>query len=180
LEELFEDQLTCADMIILNKTDLLSPDSLEHIHADIRSAIRPAVKILPAENGSLGADILLGLGIGAESDLANRKSHHERAGFDDHDHDDFESFVITLGEIDDQKALLSRLDTALTAHNILRLKGFCAIKDKPMRLVIQAVGPRVQSYFDREWKLSETRTTQLVVIGETGLDPMAIESILRG
>jgi len=180
LEELFEDQLTCADMIILNKTDLLSPESLKHIVTDIRSVIRPAVKILPAENGSLGADVLLGLGIGAEDDLANRKSHHERAGLDDHDHDDFESFVMTLSEIDDQKALLSRLDTVLQDHRILRLKGFCAIKNKPMRLVIQAVGPRVQSYFDREWKPQETRATQLVVIGEKGLDPIAIESILRG
>lgn len=180
LEELFEDQLTCADMIILNKTDLISSHDLEHVTQDIRSAVRPAVKILQAQNGSLGADILLGLGIGAEDDLNNRKSHHEREGHEDHDHDDFESFIVSLGEIEDQKALLGRLDTALKDHDILRLKGFVSIKGKPMRLVVQAVGPRVQTYFDREWKAGEPRTTELVVIGEKGLDATAIESTLKG
>jgi len=180
LEELFEDQLNCADMIILNKTDLLTGDNLKRIDTDIRAHIRPSVKILHAQNGSLGADILLGLGIGAEDDLDNRKSHHELEGEEDHDHDDFESFVIGLHEIEDQKSLLNRLDKALDTHNILRLKGFAAIKDKPMRLVIQAVGPRVQTYFDRQWKAGEVRSTQLVVIGEKGLDAVAIESVLKG
>ncbi len=180
LEELFEDQLNCADMIILNKTDLLSADSLRHINKDIRSALRPAVRILQAQNGNLGADILLGLGIGAEDDLDNRKSHHELEGLEDHDHDDFESFVLSLSEIEDHQGLLKRLDTALNDHNILRLKGFAAIKDKPMRLVIQAVGPRVQTYFDREWNADEVRSTQLVVIGEKGLDAAAIESAVKG
>ncbi len=182
LEELFEDQLNCADMIVLNKTDLLSADSLKHINEDIRAAVRPAVRILQAQNGSLGADILLGLGIGAEDDLDNRKSHHELEGLEDHDHDhdDFESFVVSLSEIDNQQDLLKRLDITLNDHNILRLKGFVAIKDKPMRLVVQAVGPRVQTYFDREWKIDEARSTRLVVIGEKGLDPIAIESALKG
>jgi len=180
LEELFEDQLNCADMIILNKTDLLSADSLKHINEDIRAAVRPAVRILQAQNGSLGADILLGLGIGAEDDLDNRKSHHELEGLEDHDHDDFESFVVSLGEIDNQQDLLKRLDIALNDYNILRLKGFVAIKGKSMRLVVQAVGPRVQTYFDREWNVDEVRSTQLVVIGEKGLDPIAIESALKG
>jgi len=180
LEELFEDQLNCADMIILNKTDLLSADRLKHINEDIRAALRPAVKVLHAQNGSLGADVLLGLGIGAEDDLENRKSHHELEGHEDHDHDDFESFVVSLSEIEDQQSLLKRLDKALTNHDILRLKGFAAIKDKPMRLVIQAVGPRVQTYFDREWNVDEVRATHLVVIGEKGLDPIAIEGALKG
>lgn len=180
LEELFEDQLNCADMIILNKTDLLTKDGLERINTDIRAQLRSSVKILRAQNGNLGADILLGLGIGAEDDLDNRKSHHELEGEEDHDHDDFESFVVSLNEIDDQQVLLSRLKTALKNHNILRLKGFAAIKDKPMRLVIQAVGPRVQTYFDREWKAGEARASQLVVIGEKGLDVAAIESVLKG
>jgi len=180
LEELFEDQLNCADMIILNKTDLLSTDGLERISTDIRAQIRSSVKILHAKNGNLGADILLGLGIGAEDDLDNRKSHHELEGLEDHDHDDFESFVVSLSELDDQQVLLGRLKTALENHNILRLKGFAAIKGKAMRLVIQAVGPRVQTYFDREWNANENRATQLVVIGEKGLDPVAIESVLKG
>ena len=180
IEELFEDQLNCADMIILNKTDLLSDHDLKHLNEDIRSAVRPAVKILHAQNGNLNADVLLGLGIGAEDDLDARKSHHEMEGHEDHDHDDFESFVVDLGETTNQKALMSRIETILEVHNILRLKGFAAIADKPMRLVIQAVGPRVQTYFDREWNEGETRTTQLVVIGEKGLDNAAIEAALKG
>ncbi|MDG1971866.1 MAG: GTP-binding protein, partial [Paracoccaceae bacterium] len=62
---------------------------------------------------------------------------------------------------------------------VLRLKGFAAVAGKPMRLVIQAVGPRVDSYFDRPLTADEPRATRLVVIGEAGLDRTAIEAALK-
>jgi cobalamin biosynthesis protein CobW len=49
---------------------------------------------------------------------------------------------------------------------VYRAKGFAEVDDKPMRLVVQGVGPRFDSYFDRPWAEGEQRTTELVVIGE--------------
>jgi cobalamin biosynthesis protein CobW len=66
----------------------------------------------------------------------------------------------------------------IRAHDILRLKGFAAVQGKPMRLTVQAVGPRIDSYFDRPFAAGEARETRLVVIGQAGLDRAAIEKAL--
>lgn len=175
LEELFEDQLTCADMIILNKTDLVDEATMDTVHGDVTGRVSRQVKVLKARSGELGAEIVLGLGVGAEEDIDARKSHHElhHEGEDDehdHDHDEFDSFAVTLGEVDDVEIFKTRLAATITDHDVLRLKGFAAVAGKPMRLVVQAVGKRIDTYFDREWREGESRETNLVVIGETGLD----------
>ena len=123
---------------------------------------------------------LLGMDSNAENDLETRQSHHELHGHEDHDHDDFETFAVTLAEITDKDALISQLEKTIQAHDILRLKGFVAIKDNPSRLVVQAVGPRINTYFDRPWTDDEERGTNLVVIGLKGLDEAAITSELTG
>jgi cobalamin biosynthesis protein CobW len=68
----------------------------------------------------------------------------------------------------------------LAAHDILRLKGFAAIKGAPSRLLVQAVGPRLTGYFDRPWRPGDERRTELVVIGLKGLDRAAIAAALAG
>ncbi|MGF1610410.1 MAG: GTP-binding protein, partial [Kiloniellales bacterium] len=100
-------------------------------------------------------------------------------GVEDHDHDDFESFVVELGEIARPQAFTDRLAAVVIKHDILRLKGFAAVPGKAMRLVIQGVGPRLQHYFDRDWRDGEARATRLVVIGEKGLDRASIEAAVR-
>ena len=123
--------------------------------------------------------LLLGLGAAAEDDLANRPSRHD--GLDgEHDHDDFESFTVTLGTIDDLESLHRRIEAAGEAHGILRLKGFLHVGGKEMRHVVQAVGTRIQRYYDRPWRDGEARLSRLVVIGEKGLDRVAIVAALEG
>ena len=112
--------------------------------------------------------------------MANRLSHHEMEGEEQHDHDDFTSFVVTLGEQPDKAALLARIGKAIASHDILRLKGFAAIKGSPARLLMQAVGPRLDGYFDRPWREAEPRSTAIVVIGEKNMDRAAITELLRG
>ncbi|MEM9012023.1 MAG: cobalamin biosynthesis protein CobW [Pseudomonadota bacterium] len=182
LSELFEDQIACADMIVVNKTDLLADGAAETLTTQLKGEARDGVRIVPARMGALGPDVLLGLGIGAEGDMENRLSHHEAHHGGDHDHhhhdhDDFESFVVARGEIADPVAFAEQVAEVIRAHDILRLKGFAAVTGKPLRLVLQAVGPRVDTYFDRPFGAAE-RQTQLVVIGETGLDRAAIEAAL--
>ena len=180
LHELFEDQLISADMVLLNKADLVDAPSLARIEADLKKEVRPGVRFVHAENGRIDANILLGLAAAAEDDLEHRKSHHELEGEEEHDHDDFESFVVALGLQNDRKALLARIAATIRDHDILRLKGFVALDGADARLVVQAVGPRLSAYFDRPWAGGEERTSSLVVIGEKGLDSAAITARLAG
>ena len=178
LEEVFEDQLACADMVVLNKTDLLSPEDMTALSADLAGRLRAGVRTIEARNAAVDPAVLLGLGAAAESDLDARPSHHDED--DDHDHDDFESFSMSLPAIEDVAALESRIAAAVAAHDILRVKGFLDRPGADRREVIQGVGPRLQRHFDRAWAPDEQRRSQLVVIGRSGLDRHGIEATIRG
>ena len=176
LEELFDDQLNCADLIIFNKADLLDETSISAATATLKGRVRPSVKMLLSSHGKVDARVLLGLGAAAEDDLAARPSVHDDA--DDHEHDDFESFVLDIGEITSPEALVSKLEAAISAHNILRVKGFIAVVGKDMRMVLQGVGNRLQHYFDRDWEDGETRVSKLVIIGEHDMDQAAVTRLI--
>lgn len=178
LEEVFEDQLLCADLVILNKADLMSAEQRRGVAGEIGKTLPRAVKMVEAENGCVPVAVLLGLGAEAESDLASRPSHHDADG--EHDHDDFDTFIIDLPQFDSPQALIERLQEMAAAHDILRLKGFVDIVGKPMRLLVQGVGARIQHQFDRRWSAGEARQGRLVVIGERGLDKAAIEALVAG
>ena len=177
LEELFEDQLGCADLVILNKTDLIDAETLARVETQLAEHLRPGVKVIHASHGKVDPAILLGLGVAAEDDLDSRISHHDSE--EDHDHDDFDSFVVRGGTVANVELLAAGLTSALLSHDILRLKGVVAIEGKTARLIVQAVGPRIQTYFDRPWRTDETRVSSLVVIGEKGLDQAAITPLLH-
>jgi cobalamin biosynthesis protein CobW len=178
LEELFEDQLACADMVILNKTDLVDADALDAARRTVAEGVRPAVKMIESAHGAVDAAVLLGLGAGAEDDLDARPSHHDTE--DDHDHDDFESFHVEFDAVSGPEELTARLGALATEHDILRIKGFVAVAGRAMRLVVQGVGGRFQHYYDRDWAADESRASRLVVIGQRGLDRAAIEAAIRG
>ena len=176
LEEVFGDQLASADLVLLNKTDLLAPSTLDAVEAALRDRLRPAVKLLRSQGGAVPPGLLLGLAAAAEEDLANRPSHHDLAGA--HDHEDFESFVVARGPVADPERFLHRIGAVLAAHDVLRLKGFLDIPGKEFRQIVQAVGARLQNYFDRPWRAGEARSTRLVVIGRKGLARTAITAAL--
>jgi cobalamin biosynthesis protein CobW len=177
LEEVFTDQLACADLVILNKTDLLDEAGREDVRRTVAERLRPVVKLIEASHGKVSITVLLGLDAAAENDLANRPSHLDVEG--EHDHDDFESFVVERGPVGDTPLFLHRLGEAVAAHDILRLKGFLAVPGKELRQVIQGVGSRIQHYFDRPWAVGETRASRLVVIGRKGLDRAAIATAIQ-
>lgn len=192
LSELFEDQIACADMIVVNKSDLLEDGQADHLMAVLKSDARKGVQVIKTSMGALPVNVLLGQGIGAETDLEARHEihhHHHDHDHDDHDHhddhahehghDEFESFIVEMGEIGDANAFAEKVADVIRAHDILRLKGFAAIQGKPMRLTLQAVGPRVDTYFDRPFGTAP-RTTRLVVIGQAGLKRAEIDAALRG
>lgn len=176
LEELFEEQLGAADLVIANKADLVDKADWNLIETRIKKELRPGVGIVRASEAAVPLDVLIGHGAAAEDDLESRKSHHDNG--EDHEHDDFTSFHVDIRVQEDPEAFAAHLKRVVAAHRVLRVKGFVEIAGKPMRLAIQGVGDRIQHYFDRPWKADETKLGKLVVIGEHDLNQAAITDAL--
>jgi cobalamin biosynthesis protein CobW len=146
LSELFEDQLACADMVVLSKTDQMANGDIDTVLGGLSGQTRSGVHFLRSSADGLSAEVLLGLGIAAEDDIDSRHEvhHHHHDDDDDseggheheHGHDEFETFALTLPEIADANAFAENLADVIRSHDILRLKGFAAVAGKPMRLVV--------------------------------------------
>ncbi len=176
LDEVFTDQLACADLVLLTKADTMGDIDRALVEGQISDKLRKGVRFVMAAHGDVPLNVLLGLDARAEDDLAARPSHADAEG--EHDHDDFDSFVVDLGTIEDPAAFERRLLATIERHDVLRAKGFLDVPGKPMRLALQAVGPRVERYFDRAWATDEPRASRLVVIGKKGIDADAIRTAL--
>ena len=174
LEELFEEQLGSADLIVLTKTDLVDMETLAQVEAEVKREARPAARLLRVARGKAAPSALLGLGMAAEEDLASRPSHHE--DHDEHDHDDFASVVLTPPPFDHLNQVNRLIRNAVETHDLYRLKGTIRVTGKPMRLVVQAAGPRLETYFDKPW--TDGEQPQLVAIGAAGTDWAAVEAAL--
>jgi cobalamin biosynthesis protein CobW len=164
LSEVFEDQISCADIILLTKPDLAGPEGVAKAKAIIAAEAPRTLPMVEVTEGGVDPRILLGLEAAAEDDIEARPSHHD--DHDDHEHDDFESVIIDIPEIADPAELVRRIEAMAKAQNILRVKGYAAVAGKPMRLLVQAVGARVRHQFDRPWRPDEVRQGRLVVIAE--------------
>ncbi len=178
VEEVFDDQIACADLVVLNKRDLIDAAGIAKAQAAIASVLPRSVKVITVADGKVDQALLLGLGVGTEDDIANRRTRHDNEP--EHDHDDFDSFVVPVGEITDPSALAARVAALAGNFDVLRVKGFAAVAGKPLRLLVQAVGPRVTHQYDRPWAAAEPRDGRLVVIGLKGLDRAAVTRALIG
>jgi cobalamin biosynthesis protein CobW len=176
LSEVFEDQISCADIVLMSKADLAGETGLDRARQVIAAESPRVVPILPMSEGVIDPNVVLGLKAAAEDDLAARPSHHD--GADDHEHDDFETVVIPMPEVADPATLVAAIERLATEQQILRVKGYVAVSGKPMRMLVQAVGARVRHQYDRPW--GETpRQGHLVVIAEHDhIDPAAIRDVL--
>ncbi len=178
LEEVYGDQLMCADLVVLNKADLYSEGEAAKVAAAIKAQVPRAIKIVTTRDGKVPASVLLGLSAAAEDDLINRPSCHDGAA--EHDHDDFESFIVDVPPLATPAELSARAKQVATDHDVLRIKGFAAIDGKPMRCLLQGVGQRVDTRYERAWHDGEARVGRIVVIGQKGLDKAAITRALTG
>lgn len=174
LGEVFEDQIACADIVLLTKADLAGEAGLAAARATILAEAPRALPMLSVTEGVIDPRLILGIAAAAEDDIAARPSHHD--GEDGHEHDDFATVEIEFGEVADPDALVTAIRQLAVEQNILRAKGFIAVAGKPMRLLLQAVGARVRVQFDQPWG-TRPRRSQLVVIAERGhLDEAAIRA----
>ena len=176
LSEVFEDQIACADLVLLSKADLAGEGGVAAARAAIAAEAPRPLPILSLTDGVIDARVVLGLGAAAEDSLDARPSHHD--GAEDHDHDDFDTIVVDLPEVENPEALAARVADLARAQSILRIKGHVAVSGRPLRLLVQAVGSRVRHQFDRPWG-AQPRQGRLVVIAEKGnLDAQAVRAAL--
>ncbi|HEY9689480.1 MAG TPA: GTP-binding protein, partial [Coleofasciculaceae cyanobacterium] len=188
IEELFEDQLACADLVLLTKCDRVEAAAIERVETWLKQELRPGVKIVRCQQGAIAPELLLGFNAAVEDNLDDRPSHHDHHHHDDHDDDDHDhdhdhdhdddisAIALTLGDVE-PRALVQRLERLVQEWEIYRIKGFASVASKPMRLVVQGVGPRFDTFFDRAWRADEDRSTRLVIIGRD-LDRSAIEAAI--
>ena len=163
LSEVFEDQINSADIILLTKTDLVNSIQLENAKNYINKISERNISIIENQNGEVDTSIILDLEQQSESNLIDRKSHHDKQS-EEHDHKDFENFVLDLGIIDDQNLFTNKIQKFINDYNVLRVKGYVEIKDKPMRFLVQAVGSRLRTQYDRMWEKDEIKKSRLVFI----------------
>ncbi len=163
LSEVFEDQINCADLVLLTKTDLVDKYQLENVKKYIHQISKRKISIIENPNGKVNPSVILDLGLASEKDLLTRKSHHDNST-DEHDHEDFENFSIELDLVNDQNLLEKKIQNFINKYNILRLKGYVMVKNKPMRLLIQGVGSRLRTQFDKMWNNVDNKQSRLVFI----------------
>lgn len=177
LHEVFEDQISCADIILLTKPDLAGPEGVAAAKAYIAKHAPRPLPVVEVAEGAVDPRVILGLEAAAEDDMDARPSHHD--GHHDHEHDDFDSIVVDIPEQADPMALVAKIEKLANEQNILRVKGYASVVGKPMRLLVQAVGARVRHQFDRPWGPDENRQGRLVVIAEHhDVDRSVIEAAL--
>jgi cobalamin biosynthesis protein CobW len=174
IEEVFEDQLACADLVVLSKTDLVAVDAVTGIEQRLAATLRPGVRVVRSR-GALEPAVLIGLAAAAEADLAARAGHHGEE--EEHDHDDFDSLVVAALPATTPELLRERVAQALRLGGVLRVKGHARIAGKPAPMVVQAVGGRVELSFARP---DAVIAEHLVVIGLKGFDKDAARQALGG
>lgn len=176
IEELFEDQLACADLVLLTKTDLVEETTLNKIKDWLQPELSPGVKLVTSNQGEIDPNLLLGFNAAVEDNLASRHSHHDDE--EEHQHDDeISSVEIVLSHTFEPQTLVEQLQQLLKQQEIYRVKGFINVANKPMRLVLQGVGNRFDTFYDRFWQPGETRQTRLVLIGKN-INREAIETAI--
>ncbi|TPN89874.1 GTP-binding protein [Mesorhizobium sp. CU2] len=185
-----EDQIAFADVVVLNKTDLVTPDELDKVEATIR-AINPAAKIHRTQRSGVALDQVLDRGAfdlsrALENDPHfldahdhdhdhHDHDHHDHDGHDHHHHHDHASDIhdVTVksvslhgGEMDPKKFFpwIEKV-TQMEGPNILRLKGIIALKGDEDRYVLQGVHMILEGDHQRPWKDGEKHESRLVFIG---------------
>ncbi|MDX2236197.1 MAG: GTP-binding protein [Hyphomonadaceae bacterium] len=197
-----QEQIAFADVLLLNKTDLVSAEELAAVERRIR-AINPTARIERTQNSAIALDKILDVGAfdlarvtELEPDFLAESGHHHHHHDHDHHHDhghaarDFgreaDDHIAAAGiasislrserPLDPQRTLtwINRI-TQERGPDILRLKGILAFPDEPKRFVVQGVHMIVDGDTQRDWRADEPRISRLVFIGRN-LDRAELET----
>lgn len=190
IDELFEDQIGAANLILISKSDMCSEDDIATVKDKLLAELEHPTPTITISKDNVPVSAILGLHMDdADFERASHSHHHHHHHHDDdhdhdhdhdhhhheHGHDEFESFILQIGDIADGEAFKQRLSDVARAHQILRAKGAMQITGKALPLIVQAVGSRVDSYYASQ---QAPNIGALVIIGLKGLDKDAIEAAL--
>ena len=205
IEALFDDQLEAADLVLISRADCLQAEQITALQTELAAKLRPGVTVLPMARGQVPAALLLGLerdqpdhshSVHSHGDHSHDNhahgDHSQPQGSDhDHDHDDhhdhdhshvaMQSVALRLEGSFDRQALESLLRSQIDRQRFLRLKGRAWLAGKAQPLQIQAVGPRLECWFDPKAAAADQNHLpglELVALG-LQLDGAALEQELR-
>ncbi|MCP9791606.1 GTP-binding protein [Vulcanococcus limneticus Candia 3F8] len=204
IEDLFDDQLQAADLVLVSRADQVAAPRLAELRSELEKRLRPGVSVLPMERGQVPAALLLGLDRGAaephahdhdghddhhdghhHDDHHDGHHHHDHADHDHHDHTHvaMQSAAVRLDGVFERSRLEAQLRQQIIGQSILRLKGRAWLPGKVQPLQIQAVGPRLECWFDpRSSAAASERQApglELAVLG-LSLDGQALQRALEG
>ncbi|MBM5794591.1 MAG: cobalamin biosynthesis protein CobW [Cyanobacteria bacterium M_surface_7_m2_037] len=152
IQELFDDQLKAADLVLLSRADRLEAEQVAELQAQLTAQVRAGVSVVPMQRGDVPAALLLGL----ERD-DHAAHHHHSHDHDHHDHEDhdhshvaMQSAVVRWSGVLDRSRLEAVLESQIRDQTLLRLKGRAWLLGKRHPLQIQAVGPRLECWFDSQ------------------------------
>jgi len=193
IDDLFEDQLQAADLVLISRSDLLDTADLAALTTSLQQRTRPGTPMLPVAHGALDPEILLGTSLLQRQPRLDREHDHYHEAHDhglhtahehqhDHAHVAIESLVLDLQGLWTQASLETALHTLLDEQCAIRLKGWLAMPGKQRLLQIQAVGPRLSCWYEGDAPaldpLSELGQLRLVALG-FGLDRPMLERTLQ-
>ena len=176
IEDLFEDQLQAADLVLISRSDQLQPSELARVVQTIEPRVRPGAGTLAMSRGEIDPALVLGL----DAPESIHSDHHEHEHHDhddahhDHDHHDHSHVEAVSGQVRlegafDRKTLEELLPQFVRSNAVIRLKGRVWLAGKTLPLQIQMVGPRLDSWFeaapDQAWVPDTGSGVEFVVIG---------------
>ncbi|MEY3545204.1 MAG: cobalamin biosynthesis protein CobW [Cyanobacteriota bacterium] len=150
IQELFDDQLDAADLVLLSRADRLESEQIAKLQTQITALVRSGVSVVPMQRGEVPAALLLGLEReehGAHQEHAHDHDHHDHH---DHSHVAMQSAVVRWNGSLDRSRLEAVLESQIRTQTLLRLKGRAWLPGKRHPLQIQAVGPRLDCWFDSQ------------------------------
>ncbi|MYF35434.1 MAG: cobalamin biosynthesis protein CobW [Synechococcus sp. SB0678_bin_12] len=181
LETLLADQLHSADLVLVSRADKISAAEMAAVKARIHPHMRPGVPVLASHHGAVPPELLLGLDRDVEGDPSRTSPHHPAGHGDHHDHPHdhhhapVTSAVVKLEGVWDRQALEALLRQQFTAMGLLRAKGYAAIAGKSLPLMIQAVGPRLETWYQAR---SDYRGGLTMVLIGLAVDPSPLRTAL--
>lgn len=206
IEDLFDDQLQAADLVLVSRADQVAAPRLAELRSELEQRLRPGVSVLAMERGQVPAALLLGLDRAAaapdaaQPHGADHRDHNDHNDHDDHHHHDhadhphahdhhdhthvaMESAAVRLAGAFERSRLEALLHQQIVEQSILRLKGRAWLPGKLQPLQIQAVGPRLECWFDARSGAAAGEPPapglELVALG-LSLDGLALERALAG